>query len=192
MLASDSLLHGVDRTIIPDDASGFAVLDLDPSALVARVRDAYLAAKSPPAQESVRAFWHDLEVQSGLSIEADILSLLRGPVVIHDSPRHALRLPLAWTVLLRVREDPAALRVGIDRLLSVGQNALGDGGAFRLIRDEDDVWYLDFGLAGPAVLVTDRWLILSFSPSAVRQNAEHLATRAPLASGDSRDPTDPR
>ena len=192
VLASDSLLHGVDRTIIPDDASGFAVLDVDPSALVARVRDAYLAAKSPPAQESARAFWHEVEVQSGLSIEADILPLLRGPVVIHDSPRHPLRLPLALTILVPVREDPAALRVRLDRLLSVGQHALGDSGALRLIRDQDDVWYLDFGLAGPAVLVTDRWLILSFSPSAVRQNAKHLATRAPLASGDSRDAADPR
>jgi hypothetical protein len=48
-----------------------------------------------------------------------------------------------------------------------------------LRHDPDGVWYLHFGLEGPAIAVADRHLVISFSPAALRQNLAYLRTRTP-------------
>jgi len=95
-------------------------------------------------------------------------------VVVHDYPPHALRLPPAWTILAGVDGDSGKLRANLDRLLEVARKELQNGGSMRLRRDDDGVWYLYVGLNGPALAVTDRWLLVSFSPEAVRQNIAFL------------------
>ena len=41
---------------------------------------------------------------------------------------------------------------------------------FRLQRDDDGLWYTQLGLLGPALAVTDKWLVLGYSQTAVRAN----------------------
>ena len=177
--------------VIPDQATGYAIIDCNPRTVIAGLCEAYLATRSPPARHGSLAFWHDLQARAGVSIDDDILAHLGargsdGPpdysVVIHDYPRHALRLPLAWTILIRIGGDPHALRQHIDKLLSFGRKELAKAGGIQLLRDADGVWYTQFGLMGPALAVTDQWLVISFSPVAVRMNIACLKPAAPPAS----------
>ena len=163
--------------VIPDEATWYAIFDVDPRALVDTVSKAYLAAKSPDAQDKSRAFWRNAEERVGVSIDGDILALLRPPIVSHNYPQHALGLPLAWTRLIAV-ENPEVLRRNLDLVLEAAREELAKQGPTQLRRDADGVWYLYFGLAGPALTVADRWLIVSFSPDAVRKNVEMLTAAA--------------
>lgn len=159
-----------------------AVIDCDPSAVLHSVCEAYAAAKSPRAIQGSRAFWRGFEDDAEVSIERDVFSRLGGPIIIHNYPRHALRLPFAWTILMPITGDAAILRSHVDRLLGSVRRQLSEGGFLRLHHDGDGVWYLQYGLSGPGLIVTDRWLVVSFSPQAVRANVALL--RSPTAGGD--------
>jgi len=162
--------------VIPDEATWYAIFDVEPRALINTLSTAYLAAKSPDAQNKSRAFWRNVEERVGLSIDGDILALLRPPFVSHNYPQHALGLPLAWTRLIAV-EDSELLRRNLDRVLEAAKEELAKEGSMQLRHDADGVWYLYFGIAGPALTVADHRLIVSFSPDAVRKNVEMLSRR---------------
>jgi hypothetical protein len=189
-VAGPELLESFDVPVIPDEAGGYAVLDCHPRRMLHGLSEAYLAAKSPRSRERSRAFWRDLEAAAGVSIERDIFSQLGGPVVIHDYPQHAFHLPLAWTILMPIEGDAAALRGKINRLLNAGRQRLApehpsasddydtsrrEWSMLQLRRDPDGVWFVQFGLVGPALAVTDRWLVISYSPWAVRANLALLS-----------------
>ncbi len=156
-----------------------AVIDCDPSTVLRGVCEGYAAAKSPRAMRSSRAFWRDLEDNADVSIERDIFSRLGGPVIIHNYPQHALRLPFAWTILMPITGDATILRSHVDRLLESVGRQLSEDGFLRLHHDADGLWYIQYGLSGPGLMVTDRWLVVSFSPHAVRANVALL--RSPTA-----------
>ena len=156
--------------IIPQQARSYAAIDLNPRGLVRSIAQGYLAAKSPSSRERVRSFWREVESGTGVSIERDILQHLGRPMIIHDYPHHALNLPLAWTILLPVQGDANVLRENLNKLLGAARRELAGQSRVQLVRDPDGVWYVQFGLAGPAMVVTDEWVVISFSPHAVRQN----------------------
>lgn len=167
---------GLVSGVISDEATWYVILDVEPRALLDTLSKAYLAAKSPDAQNKSRSFWRNVEERVGLSIDRDILAHLRKPIVSHDYPQHALHLPFLWTRFIAV-EDSDSLRRNLDRLLEAAQAELAKEGPTQLRHDADGVWYLYFGITGPAVSVTNDWLIVSFSPDAVRKNVESLARR---------------
>jgi hypothetical protein len=59
--------------------------------------------------------------------------------------------------------------------LDAARVELAKEASIQLRRDTDGVWYLYFGIAGPALAVADDRLIISFSPDAVRKNIDLLA-----------------
>ncbi|MCH7808821.1 MAG: hypothetical protein IIB60_06305 [Planctomycetes bacterium] len=81
-----------------------------------------------------------------------------------------------WTILLRVEGDPTALRANIDRLLHSVLKEAAPNCAVQMKQDPDGIWFIHLGIQGPALMVTDRWLIISFSPQAVRLNASLLGS----------------
>jgi hypothetical protein len=98
------------------------------------------------------------------------MSRLGRYVVIHDYPRHAFRLPFMWTILTRIDREPGVVRAAIDRLMEILREDLASAGPIRLVRDSDGIWHLQLGIEGPSLAVTERWIIIGFSPQAVRQN----------------------
>ena len=112
---------------------------------------------------------------------------LGGPIIIHNYPLHALRLPLAWTILVPLEGDSARLRSHLDNLLKDLAEEYGGMAPAKLYCDADGIWSIRFGIDGPALAVTDHWLILSFSPEAVRKN---IAICAPPAAAASRTASD--
>lgn len=176
-VAGEEALEPESRFVIPDDASGYAVVDAEPLEILRGACTAYLASRSPHTREDIRSYWRGLEAAAGVSIEQDIVAHLGGPIIIHDFPRHALGLPLAWTVVAPVVGNATALRSHIDRMVEVVGDELARGSLIRLGCDSDGVWYAHWGLVGPALAVTDRWLVLSFSPIAVKENVRNLSLK---------------
>ncbi|MCH7591618.1 MAG: hypothetical protein IH989_02405 [Planctomycetes bacterium] len=163
---------------VPDLVVGFAVIDCIPSAVWRGASNAYLGSRGSNSKERCELGFDRIEEESGVSVEQDILSLLGGPVVIHNYPRHALRLPLAWTLVVPVRGDPRVLRDRVDKVLRAVQRQQASENGVQLVRTTDGIWHLQYGLAGPALAITDRWLVLSFSPYAVRQNLALLTRQS--------------
>ena len=83
-----------------------------------------------------------------------------------------------WTLWLPIQREPETLHAGVDRLFKAWQHQLANDGMLRLRKDADGVWYLFFGINGPALGMTDRWLVISFSPPAVRQSMVFLRNLA--------------
>ena len=172
---------------IPPKASRYAVIRYSPRRLVLQVRDAYLASRSPSAQRNLREMWTRVEAEADVSVDRDLLMQLGPRIVIHDYPPHPLDLPLLRTVLVEVNGSSLAVRTCLDRLLRRYRDHLArpspDWTSLRLEHASDGVWYLQAGLYGPALAVTDRWVIISYSPVAVRQNIAFLEAR-PNEDGD--------
>ena len=178
VIAGRRLLKQLNGSVIPHEARRYAVLDCNPRTLFRGIGDAYLAARSPAAGRKVRAFWGKVEAQSGVSFERDLFSPLGHALVIHDYPPHPLRIPLARTVLFRIDGDAATLRKRVDRLFDFISGEYLNTGLLRLGHAPDGVWYLHFGLLGPALAISDQWVVVSFSPEAVRQNVAILSPQA--------------
>ncbi len=176
-ITSETAYKDLVETVVPEGTRWHAVIDLDPKVVIRAVSQGYLAARSPEKRGKISEFWTTLQAESGVGIEDEILSRLHAPLIVYNFPRHALDLPFAWTRAFPIRGDAGALREKLDRLLETAQVKLQQRGAMQLRHDPDGVWCLRIGLDGPSLAVTDRFLIISFSPEAVRQNVTHL--RAP-------------
>ncbi len=174
-IAAKRHLARLSEQVIPSDATRFSVFDGSAGDITRRIGDAYLAARSPEAQADSRSFWGGIETQSGISFDRDVFDHLGRPFILHDFPKHPLRLPLTPTILVRVDGDAAALRRSIDGLLSSIQKTFLEDSWYKLKRDDDGMWSLQLGVLAPAMMVTDDWLVVSHSPFAVRTNVEMLA-----------------
>jgi hypothetical protein len=181
-LASSRLLAGREPSLIPQEATIFMAVEGDPHKIVEGVCRAVLFSKSPPGQESLKQFWHWVQEESGVDIYADVIDQLGDAVIIHDYPLHAFRLPLARTIIVPVKGDPDALRSSIDRLMSFAKKHVPPDGMFQLVQEPDGIWHIRYVLSGPSVTVAGRWLIISFSPEAVRKNVLFLRDHASSSS----------
>jgi hypothetical protein len=92
---------------------------------------------------------------------------------------------VARTVLVEIAGSSMAVQTWTDRLLRRWQRHLdspsSDWQPLTVKQAPDGVWYLQAGLYGPALAVTNRWIVISHSPAAVRQNVAHLESRSGAA-----------
>ncbi len=160
--------------VIPDEATRYTIIDCHPVRVVRGIARAYLASRSPTAAEKSRVYWRNLQATSGIDIERDILKRLGHTVVIHDDPPHPLNLPFARTILIRVDREPDGLRKKVDDLLTYVRDVLIPPGLFQLRHTDDNVWHVMYGLNGPALTVLDRWVVIGFTPAAVREVRKQL------------------
>jgi hypothetical protein len=177
-LASSRLLAGRELSLIPHESTIFMAVEGDPHKIVEGACRAVLFSKSPHGQESLKQFWRWVQKESGVDIYADVIDQLGDAVIIHDYPLHAFRLPVARTIVVPVKGDPDVLRSSIDRLMSFAQKHVPPDGMFQLAQEPDGIWHIRYVLNGPGVTVAGRWLIISFTPEAVRKNVLFLRSRA--------------
>jgi hypothetical protein len=160
---------------IPSRATGYAAIRWEPIGALRGACSAYLSARSPGARDRARWFWSTLEREAGVSIEQDVFAHLGSVILIHNYPEHALRLPMAWTIVVSIEDEAETVRRSLVQLLGhVSHELIPQGSAVQLLRSPDAMWYLSFGLTGPAITVTDHHLVVSFSPEAVQRNLDAL------------------
>lgn len=175
----------LDAGMIPPQASWYALIAWQPAVAVPGYATAYVQSRDPEAQARLRSYWTQLERSLDVSIERDLIYQLGDRILAHNDPPHPL-LPGGFSTLqIEIAGSTSSVRTIVEKLLTHWQReSTGASGGDRpvLERSDDGVWYLQYGLYGPAVAVYDGWLILGASPRAVRHNLARLARRAPIAS----------
>ncbi len=167
---------------VPERASTFAIVQESPHDLVHRIAATYLACKSESTQSNLRDLWAQIQAEIDLDIDRDLLRQLGPEIVIHDYPQHPLMFPLARTIVLEITGSPTAVRTSVDRLMRRWQAIFRSQHekffSLQLKQADDGLWFFQMGLYGPALGVTDRWVVIGYSPVAVRSNIallEHVS-----------------
>ncbi|MFH1416969.1 MAG: hypothetical protein ABII12_01595 [Planctomycetota bacterium] len=161
--------------IIPDAARHFGIIHIPTSWLIEKLPAAWLAAQSESHVRKWTTVWRRLEQETGIDINGSLIEHLGDDVAIFDYPPHPLKIPFAWTIAIEI-DDRQAVQLATDTLLATWSRYLDERAERKgttLVRvkvkqAEDGVWYLQAGILGPAMKVTDRYLVLSWSPQALR------------------------
>jgi len=184
-LTQPSLYEIPTDKLIPVQATAYAIFDTSPTTILNAISEVFLAIEAPSTQEKTRQYWRHLEQESGVDIRRDIVAHLARGAVVHNHPPHLLRLPLAWTFVARVMDDADAVHENLNAVCKAWQGELRQAGTLRLRLAGDGIWFLDLGIPGPAVGMRGRWIVVSYSPFAVRENLTFLAGPTPPPSGTS-------
>ena len=177
------------RGAIPDGATAVAVMRLPIARMARQIAEAFLASRRPRSAAAYRRVVEDIERQIGAGLATDVLANLGPTVIIHNHPRPVLPVPILCTVIVELRR-PERVRLGLDGVLTWWQQRLGPKPATqpegmtgylqpRLLQTDDGIWYIQAGLVGPAMAVTDHYLVMSWSPPAVRENIAWLQAHPP-------------
>lgn len=190
-------------SLIPTDATRYTLFHWEPTDFLTRMCDAYLACRSPKARRSSREYWREIEAELEISFQRDIFHQLGPRVLIHNDPPHPFDIGLLRTVQIEIAGSPRLIRESLDKLLRHWQgrrpvkistpsrdewpstlSVTVNARTSFLHHATDGLWYVQFGIYGPAIAVGERWVVISFSPQAVRQNMARLRTgEAPAPTG---------
>lgn len=173
------------RSIIPSEARRTAVIRVPTKWLVDNVPRGWLGAQSPNNAEKWRLVWSRLEQDTGLDIGGSLINHLGGHVVMFDYPPHPLNIPFAMTFALEI-DDQRSVAMAVDALLGAWSRYLDERAErnkttlvrLKVKRTEDGMWYLQAGILGPALKVTPRYIVISWSPEALRQALEKMPNAA--------------
>lgn len=178
------------------NAASCAIIDRDLGDWVRRIRNAYLQSQTQKERDEWHAWFAEIERRNNINTRAQLLDRLGKHLIIHSSPAHPLNLPMAFTLMLEI-DDPAPVRDAIDAIMSAWQEWQRRSttrtastrpepttrtkrprtrGKFkpRVGREPDGMWYLQAGIVRPAITVADKYIVISWSPEAVRKNLRRL------------------
>jgi hypothetical protein len=173
------------RKIIPEEARYYGIIRVPTGWLVDNLPRAWLAAQSEGHVRTWSRIWNRLEEETGVDIRGSLIDHLGEHVIIFDYPPHPLRIPFALTIAIEI-DNPRSLQMATDTLLAAWSRYLderADQTRMKLVRlkvrhQQDGVWYLQAGIPGPALKVTDRYLLLSWSPQALRDAVQRMESAA--------------
>lgn len=161
--------------LVPPEAR-YAVYDLPLASFFPQVVTSLYSIRGREYRETSARLWRELQRDNDVDAERDLLAPLGRRVVLHNHPPHPLRIPLCCTMLIEIARDGARVREAFDTIGRCWQQSLaqadekrGTPGLMSVHRDDDGVWYVQFGfVAGIAWTVTDRNVVTSWSPAALR------------------------
>ena len=164
------------RMIVPDQARRYAIINAPTRWLVDNLPRAWVASQSQPNVEKWTRIWRSLEHKIGIDLSGNLINHLGNNIVIFDYPPHPLEIPFALTVAIEIN-DKKAVKMATDALLTTWGQYLDERAErkgttlvrVKVKKSEDDIWYLQAGILGPALKVTDRYVVISWSPQALRE-----------------------
>jgi hypothetical protein len=160
---------------VPESAR-YAIYRLPLDRFVRRLSQSLVAVQNWKLRRNIQEVWSGLQRRPDFDIERRFLDRLGSHVVLHNVPPHPLRLPIAVTTLIEIRDGADDVRATVDAICQAYQDAMDKAAAegrgtlpWSFHRDSDGMWHVRFGpLAGPAWIVTERFIVLSWSPTALR------------------------
>lgn len=168
---------------IPEDAR-YAIYRVRMGDVFPRLVQSVIATRDPDEQQRIARTWAQIEKEHGIHAQRDLLDQLGESIVLHNDPPHPLRLPMAMTSLTEITGDARRVRDTIDRACGKLKDAIDEAAAegknppISFQHGSDGVWSLNFGpLAGPAWIVTDRFVITSWSPFALRAYLQKIGDK---------------
>jgi hypothetical protein len=172
---------------IPADAR-YAIYRIALPQYMPKLFAGYYATRDEKDRLAAQQYWERIQAEAGFDGQKDILDHLGDTIILHNEPQHPLRLPLAFTSLIELRGDTKVFRERVERVLTGWQKYLeeseagDDAGWTHLERDDDGVWYLQYGpIAGLAWTFTDRYIVTSWSPAALRDYLRKMGNRLAAA-----------
>lgn len=171
-------------TTIPEGAR-YAIYRLPATTTLPRFFAGLLSTRGPDVEQAVYDLWAGMQKEYGFDAQRDILAHLGDYIVMHNDPPHPLRIPFAMTTLTEIREQPQVVRQTVDTMSRAWRDSVArlvekdpTLAAFN-VREEGGIWYIACGpIAGPAWTVTDRFIVTSWSPAALRSYLEKVGERA--------------
>jgi hypothetical protein len=169
--------------VVPDGAR-YAIYELPFRRFLRRFFAGLVELQAGKTRANIERIWAQIQAERGFDVERGLLANLGQHAVLHNEPPHPLQIPLAVTWLIEIRANPGEVARTIDEILGAYRDALqraaeeGRGPPpWTLQRDSDGVWYVQFGpVAGPALRVTKRFIVGSWSPNALRTLASSRST----------------
>lgn len=166
------------RAAIPPGAR-FAVYRLPLRDAAKRFVSSLVATRGTEYRRLASEWWAKLESDGGFSAQRDLFDRLGDTAVLHNYPPHPLRLPLAFTLLLEIRDRPETVRKTLDAIGEAVAAFLDESAARNnrtnlvALQNDGQAWFLQIGpVSGVAWTVTDRYIIASWSPRALREYLE--------------------
>jgi hypothetical protein len=173
------------RRIVPDAARHIAIINAPTRWLVDNLPRAWMASQSEGNLRKWKRAWRTLEQETGIDIGGNLIENLGQSIVIFDYPPHPLDIPFAFTIAIEIKNQ-RAVRMATDALLAAWGQYLDDRAErnqtvlvrVKVKRDDDGVWFLQAGILGPALKITDRYLVISWSPQALRDALKFIEAPA--------------
>jgi hypothetical protein len=175
--------------LIPPEAEHYAIMRWSLARWLPRIVGAYVASRSDQTRATINTWWDDLQAELGINVQQDLLDQLGDTTVLHTYPPHPLGVPFLCTFLFEINGDPTRVEHALAKLLApvatpdtqpASQPVVPSErkpGILQARRTSDGIWYWQAGFFAVLGLgVDDNWLVLSFSPEAVRQNLAYLRT----------------
>lgn len=166
------------------ESSRYAIYRIPVSNMLPRVFSGYYATQDARDRQSAWEEFQRIQRKLGIEVEKDLLSTLGDTIILHNDPPHPLRLPLAFTSLIEIRHDPQKLRDLGEKVCTAWSEWLEtaderDASRWaRLERADDGIWHFQYGpIAGLAWTITDRFLITSWSPNALREYLQKVGSK---------------
>lgn len=169
--------------VIPEDAH-YAVYRVRVANFLPRLISSYYATRDEGDRKVASDLWAKIQAELGIDAKRDALDNLGNHIVLHNYPQHPLHLPLAFTTLIEIRQEPEKVRKTLDTLCEAWRDGLdkaatesGKVHAMQIHRD-NDIWFIQFGpVAGLAWTFTDNFIVTSWSPKALRDYIETYGDR---------------
>ncbi len=181
--------RGVQSRLIPATATEYTLFRCGMDDILNRAAEAYLASRRDEFRADLRSRWTRFETDAGISIQTGLFDHLGEIILIHDDPPHPLKLPLLSTIVIPIAGEPAIVDQTLAALLKqsnrwfnkTNANPGDDAPVFapQFTKADDNVWYLSFGFAGPAITVANRFIVISHSPLACRHARDFLLAKTP-------------
>lgn len=163
--------------LVPNAARHYAILNIPSRWLIENVPQAWVAAGSQQRIDEWKRIWNGLESKTGMDLSANLTDHLGDQIIMFDYPVHPLEIPFAMTIAIEIK-DERQVRAALDAVIAAWSQYLKEMGArnssnklarVNVIHAEDGVWYLQAGILGPAIKVTGKYIVISWSPEALRQ-----------------------
>lgn len=170
---------------IPETAR-YAIYKLSAAETFERFFSGMMATRNATQRRRIDELWERIQREVGVDVRRDLLDNLGEYWVMHNQPPHPLHIPLAMTTLVEIRRNPATVAAFVDRVCEAWKEAetryyeeTGELLPVLINRDGDGIWFVKWGLiAGPAWTVTDRFIVTSWSPMALRTYLQEAGDRA--------------
>jgi hypothetical protein len=168
--------------IVPTQARHFAVINVPTRWLVDNLPRAWLAAQSQRNVHKWQQIWQSLEENTGIDLGGNLINHLGEHLILFDFPPHPLDIPFALTIAIEI-DDQRPVKNAVDALLSawgkyLDERAERSGTKLARVKVKhhkaDDIWYLQAGILGPALKVTRRYVVISWSPQALRDALQSI------------------
>ena len=172
------------RRIVPDEARHFAIIHVPTRWLVDNLPRAWVAGQSERNVEKWSRIWRSLEQGTGIELSANLMNHFGENIVIFDFPVHPLEIPFALTLGIEI-DDQKVVKRTLDALLTTWGQYLDERAerkGTRLVRvkvskAEDDIWFIQAGILGPALKVTEGYVVISWCPQALREALQFIEPR---------------